>query len=262
MQLRPPLCIPVLLGALALAGCSGPAATVPTPEPQHNASYQAMLEQLANAAPPSGTFEIIDAETGAVVGSMPLVVNDDGTFGIDGRGGQDITYGPVQNAVFRVGVIIEEDGPNAPAGYSANGNALYYIGQNVEYDVRVQRRFPVGSMLAQLGGFDMSITHLMANNMMFPSCVAGQNPNVVTGIDFATQQPNGGNYSWGGAQSSIFTASDQLFKLCPDPAVVYGTDKINIQIQWVIPGAELGLPCTSCELRINIFNRDIGVYDP
>lgn len=254
-----------LVMSAALFGCGGGSSS-PVAPANNNAQGDSALEALAaevdSYAGGSGYFEIVDAETGAVVSTTDMVANEDGSYGLDLRSAQDIAYGPVANQVFRVSLIIDTDAPFAPRGYTGAGNPLYYVGDTVAYDVNITRLFRKRSRLYKLGAFDVEARHLFAaDNSMLPECIPGQNPLTIQDVNFKTNTPNGGPYAWS-LDGKTFAASGLQYKLCNLPGLQYGTDKICIRIYWVVPGSVFGLPCNTCEVRCIVFDKCIGIYDP
>jgi len=262
----------VLTVATAVIGCGGGSAMAPATPANlpgtDSDSLSALKAEVDSYQTGRGTLEIIDAETGAIVSSSDFYATDGDDYDVDLRSAQDVQFDPVVNSAFRVQLTIDTDPPFAPRGYTTAGNPLYYIGDIVNYDIQVRRRFPLRNRMARLGAFDMEITHLFAgDNSLLPECVAGQNPRAITGIDFVDlvpdgALPNGGDASWSGGNDRRFTVADMQFKLCNLPGMQFGTDLINVELEWVVTGAELGMPCGTCIIRTTIFDSAVGIYDP
>lgn len=213
----------------------------------------------------SGYLEITDLETGALVSRTSLSPSDDGDYSVDVRSAQDLQYSPVANQLFRVALALDTDGPAGmvPRGYTAAGNPLYYVGDTVCYDASVNsRQGLLGSIFQRLGAFDIEFRHTMGSgSQLIPECVAGQNPLTIQDVDYLTRTPSVGPYSFS-VDGKTFSASDMHMKLCDLPGMVYGTDKIDVRVYWVVDGAQFGLPCQQCEVRCVIFDQTIGIYDP
>lgn len=255
-----------LVLSAALFGCGGGSSSPIDPAGNNaqsdNSALDALMAEVDAQAPQSGKFEIVDAETGAVVSSSDLVVNEDGSFDMDLRSAQDVSYGPQGNSVFRLALTIDTDAPMAPRSYTAAGNPLYYIGDTVCYDLNVTRKFRKRNRLYRLGAFDLECRHTFAaDNTLLPECVPGQNPLTIQDVDFKNCLPTGGPYAWS-LDEKTFAASEMQFKLCSLNGMQYGTDKINVRLYWVVPGAQFGLPCDTCEVRCIVFDKSIGIYDP
>jgi hypothetical protein len=255
-----------LVMSAALFGCGGgsnsPVAPLDNSAQGDDVALEALKAEVDAQGPGYGFFEVVDAETGAVVSTTDLAVNEDGSYGLDLRSAQDIAYGPAANQVFRVALVIDTDAPFAPRGYTGAGNPLYYVGDTVGYDLNITRKFRKRSRLYRLGAFDVEARHIFAaDNSLLPECVPGQNPLTIQDVDFKDKTPNGGPYAWS-LDGKTFAASGLQFKLCNLPGLQFGTDKICIRIYWVVPGSAFGLPCNTCEVRCIVFDKCIGIYDP
>jgi len=255
-----------LVLSAALFGCGGGSSSPIAPAGNNaqtdGSALDALMAEVDAQPSQSGKFEIVDAETGAVVSTSDLIVNEDGSFDMDMRSAQDVGYGPVGNSVFRIALTIDTDPPMAPRGYTTAGNPLYYVGDTVCYDLNVTRKFRKRSRLYRLGAFDVECRHIFAaDNSLLPECIPGQNPLTIQDVDFKDKVPTGGPYGWS-LDGKTFGASGLQFKLCSLNGLQYGTDRINVRLYWVVPGSQFGLPCTTCEVRCIVFDKSIGIYDP
>lgn len=256
-----------LVLSAALFGCGGGASAPVAPADnnvQGNPNLDALsaeVDALNNAG--YGYVEVVDVETGAVVGRTDLTRNADGSYMPDARSGSDVSFGPVANSFFRVSLVIDTDPPFAPAGYTSAGNPLYTVGQTVGYDVTLTRLFGTGSRYYKKGTIDVETRHTFAaDNSLLPECIPGQNPLTIRNVNFRTKTPNVGPYAWS-LDGATFSASGLQFKLCDLPGMQYGTDRICVKVYWVVTGAQLGWKqCKTCEIRCVIFDKCIGIYDP
>lgn len=258
------------LALSTLAGCgSSGSALAPAADTGlvDGSASPADLAALAtdSASLPPATFEVYDAETGALVLSETLQREADGSYEIGFRDAQTVAQSPLLNTVFRVGMTIQTEGPAGmvPRGYTAAGNPLYYIGDTVVYDSGVEARHPSQARLhSKMGSFDVEYTHLFAaDNSLLPECIPGQNPLTIRNVSFLAKTPNVGPYSWS-PDGKAFNATGMQYKLCDLPGLQYGTDLVNCKLYWVVPGSKFGLPCNTCEVRCVVYDRVIGFYDP